>query len=1084
MTSLFGIPMESIMYVLLVIFAIGVASVAYIALTNRTMFKMGLRNLPRRGLQTGLVVVGLMLATLITTAAFTTGDTVEYSIGKFGYDYLQRTDLSVNFQGNEGDAVSTGSYAPEGSIGAFEARFPDDPDIDGFMPFLFEPVPAINDRTKLSEPAVTLVGIDPERLERLGGLRLAGGGKADLGALGTDDVLLSKRAADKLDADAGDTITVFVDGVTTQIRVAAIVENEMASGAATGYGSGGGAMLLSSVQRITGHQGEINYISVVLKGGVTSSHERSDDAAARLEPFVQSGEGRAILGVGFADVEIEKVKQDAVENAEKTSSQFVSFFLILGLFSIAAGIMLIFLIFVMLATERKAEMGMARAVGAQRGNLVQSFVSEGMAYSLIAGAIGAALGVAAALALVVGFLKYSVGEEFGFITAHVTMQSLIVSYCLGVVITFLTVVIASMKVSSVNIVAAIRGIDDDGERERKRATNWKWVAIGAPSMVIPPLGIWFLLRKGFGLAWAWICAPFGIALGALAIFAAGSGGDMSEFLAGFGFSIIPLSLAMIASYYGMPGRLTWTLVGSFLAFYWMAPFNLAEELFGMELEGKIEMFPLTGVMLVIAFTLIIVFNARLLTTLFQRRSGSKYTVPFAAGAATVACAVFGAVLGDAADGVGQLAYLFAGLLAIVTATAYAAVRFPQLAPALKMGVAYPLSSRFRTGMTIAMFSLIVFSITTFSIVNSNFAALTTGDDGDGGWDVVTTENRNNPVNDVEAALRDEGATVADDIDTTGRVTTYRAGQQVDTGEETVKYPVLAGNDAFYSAPDHRLEALAHGYESDEAVFDAMAGGQAFALVDTTDFGPYDWKPADTFKVKDDAFEAFELEIIDTGTGKSETVTVIGILASQLEAEIQAGVYVNEDTFRSVYGDPHYERTFIRLDDGVSSGEAARQIESTLSTEGVQAESIDQLLTDAAAENRAFTRMFQAFMALGLAVGIIALGVIAFRSVVERRQQIGMLRAIGYQSGTVATTFVLESSFIALMGILSGVVGGVVISRNLFISGQFSGENVDFMIPWLEIIPFAIAAFVVSLAMTWWPSRGAARVPVADALRYE
>ena len=49
--------------------------------------------------------------------------------------------------------------------------------------------------------------------------------------------------------------------------------------------------------------------------------------------------------------------------------------------------MLIFMIFVMLAAERKTEMGMARAVGAQRNNLVQMFVSEGMAYNLMAGAV-------------------------------------------------------------------------------------------------------------------------------------------------------------------------------------------------------------------------------------------------------------------------------------------------------------------------------------------------------------------------------------------------------------------------------------------------------------------------------------------------------------------------------------------------------------------------------------------------------------------------------------------------------------------------------------------------------------------------
>jgi ABC-type lipoprotein release transport system permease subunit len=96
----------------------------------------------------------------------------------------------------------------------------------------------------------------------------------------------------------------------------------------------------------------------------------------------------------------------------------------------------------------------------------------------------------------------------------------------------------------------------------------------------------------------------------------------------------------------------------------------------------------------------------------------------------------------------------------------------------------------------------------------------------------------------------------------------------------------------------------------------------------------------------------------------------------------------------------------------------------------------------------------------------------------------MLRAIGYQANTVALTFVLESTFVALMGILSGVVGGIVVSRNLFTIGQFAGETDAFIIPWIEIVAFAAVAFVVSLAMTWWPSRSAAQVPVAEALRYE
>jgi hypothetical protein len=42
---------------------------------------------------------------------------------------------------------------------------------------------------------------------------------------------------------------------------------------------------------------------------------------------------------------------------------FLTFFMLFGTFSIAAGILLIFLIFMMLAAERRSEMGMARAVG-------------------------------------------------------------------------------------------------------------------------------------------------------------------------------------------------------------------------------------------------------------------------------------------------------------------------------------------------------------------------------------------------------------------------------------------------------------------------------------------------------------------------------------------------------------------------------------------------------------------------------------------------------------------------------------------------------------------------------------------------
>ncbi len=70
----------------------------------------------------------------------------------------------------------------------------------------------------------------------------------------------------------------------------------------------------------------------------------------------------------------------------------MSLFTTFGSFSIAAGILLIFLIFVMLAAERRGELGIARAVGTRRGHLVQIFLFEGAAYDLVAAAVGASSG--------------------------------------------------------------------------------------------------------------------------------------------------------------------------------------------------------------------------------------------------------------------------------------------------------------------------------------------------------------------------------------------------------------------------------------------------------------------------------------------------------------------------------------------------------------------------------------------------------------------------------------------------------------------------------------------------------------------
>ena len=134
--------------------------------------------------------------------------------------------------------------------------------------------------------------------------------------------------------------------------------------------------------------------------------------------------------------------------ADEQGASFLSLFTTFGTFSIAAGIMLIFLIFVMLAAERRTEMGIARAVGTRRGHLVEGFVFEGVAYDVVAAAVGAALGLAVAYAIVSAIATALSATSDIELSFSVEPRSVIVAYALGVVLTLAVVAVSAWRVSA------------------------------------------------------------------------------------------------------------------------------------------------------------------------------------------------------------------------------------------------------------------------------------------------------------------------------------------------------------------------------------------------------------------------------------------------------------------------------------------------------------------------------------------------------------------------------------------------------------------------------------------------------------
>ena len=1152
MNSLFGIPLTSILVALTLALGVIFAILGVIGWRQPLFVRMGLRNIVRRKAQTALIVIGLMLSTLIVSAAFATGDTVGYSITNATYDSFEEIDFVLAF---DEEIVVAGDerYLTDEFLAALHAEFDGDPDIDGISGTLAETLPVLNPARRLAEAEASLIGVDPATADPFRGLKTPGGEELSAASLGGRSAYLTENLAEEIGAGAGDRVDVYFDREPTAFEVIGVVQDTSITG--TGAGGGGIVVNLGTARELTGREGKLSAIAVSIEGGVRDTLDRSDAVEERLEAFLDANpEGRATVAL---------TKSAAVAVGELVGSIFVTFFLIFGLFAIAAGVLLIFLIFVMLAAERRSEMGMARAVGMQRLHLTETYLAEGMAYNLGSAAVGALLGLGVAF-LLVRVLAEIVGDAFGSsIAFRLNWQSFLISYALGVVITFATVAFSSFRVANLNIVRAIRDLPEPQPlRGRDRsprglatatvATLWLvgWIAVltlGAVYVLavvsaltavlfgdLPPIlsgvsGGAALLASGvlmvFGartvrrgrfldleggrawlLWWAWLAvfsvaalltwalllsrdwaaarrnaggwAVVMLAAGLLLIWMSGWGLDAPffswwrsrAFAYTGGVTLGVLALAMLAVYFGGAPRPTFSLAGLALVWYWLLPlpFSLVAEtgdatqidpidaiarLTGLprplEQDGNIEMFFVSGIAMTASAVLVVVFGSESMLGLVRR---------------------VGRLLGGAA-------------------------------PAVQTAVAYPLAAKFRTGMTLAMFGLVVFSVVVMASLNSNFTQAFLGDDAAGGFDVSVEVNPANRIPDLRAALREAGEDPDADLAGVGRYVSafplVRPGGE--DGGEDGGYRLAGVDDEFIALQQLPFEHRAIGYDSDEAVWEAIRTDPAVAVIDSSRLAAADGG----FGGDDDEFELgvgdaelraepwrpIPLTLVDPSTGEETVLRVIGVLEPATLGVIEefSAIVTRLETVEARFGGGEIEHYYAVTRDPTdeASRQAARDIESALIEYGVQAASIDRLIDDQASTSRSFQLLFEAFMGLGLVVGVAALGVIAFRTVVERRQQIGMLRAIGYSRRLITLSYFLESSFIALAGIAIGVVLGIALSYNLLTSDAFTaGTDIDFSVPWARLAVVVGIAYVASALMTLLPARAASRVAVAEALRYE
>ena len=133
-----------------------------------------------------------------------------------------------------------------------------------------------------------------------------------------------------------------------------------------------------------------------------------------------------------------------------------------------------------------------------------------------------------------------------------------------------------------------------------------------------------------------------------------------------------------------------------------------------------------------------------------------------------------------------------------------------------------------------------------------------------------------------------------------------------------------------------------------------------------------------------------------------------------------------------------------------------------------------------------SNMLVAFVSISLVVSSIMIGVITYISVLERRKEIGILRAIGASKMNVSEVFNAETFII---GLCSGVMG-IVLSEILLIPGNMLIRQVSGSDTLTAILPLDAAAFLIVLATLLTilagliPAMGAAKSNPVKALRSE
>ncbi len=209
-------------------------------------------------------------------------------------------------------------------------------------------------------------------------------------------------------------------------------------------------------------------------------------------------------------------------------------------------------------------------------------------------------------------------------------------------------------------------------------------------------------------------------------------------------------------------------------------------------------------------------------------------------------------------------------------------------------------------------------------------------------------------------------------------------------------------------------------------------------------------------------------------GKPVFFRVVGLLSNSL---LQGKLLIGNDNFEHLFRDISGYQYYLIASDDDRSSDITVALENRLGDVGMDVSETAEVLSGMLAVQNTYLRTFTSLGALGLLLGTIGLAVAQLRSVLERRRELAVLRAIGFTRSRLARMVISETASLLLTGIGCGALCAVLAVMPYAWLSDLKPPVAQSLVIVLGIILFGMAAGIIAVARV-------VRMPLLESLRSE